>query len=767
MSDFIVSARKYRPATFASVVGQKHITSTLKNAIERAQLAHAYLFCGPRGVGKTTCARIFAKAINCLSPNGAEACNECESCRSFNEGRSLNIHELDAASNNSVEDIRTLIEQVRIIPQVGRYSVFIIDEVHMLSAAAFNAFLKTLEEPPAHAIFILATTEKHKIIPTILSRCQIYDFNRIRVEDSVEYLKYIAGQENISADEESLNLIAQKADGGMRDALSMFDKAVSFCGTTLDYRNVAQTLNVLDYDTYFSVTEMLLAGNYVDVLVTFDTVLSKGFSGQTFTAGLNRHMRDLLMAKRPETLRLIEMTGTLLERYRTQAGACNVEFLFGAISILTELDGKIRQSSNQRLLVELGLMKIAGLGQKKNDDLTSSGEYSLPALSPRTAAGAAATPTAAARPAPQQSASTVQAQTVSAAGQATPGTPQPGAGATVQAAVRPEAGQTAVRPDAGQAAAPPAAGQTAPSAVQPGAEQTGQGSVRPEAGPAASAGIPQVSGFSVRGATMQTAGPQAAEVSAQDNAPQAAAAGQTIPGVAANPSAQGGMANPAMQSGTPNPTAQGGAAGPTVLGGTAHPTAQGGAAVPAVQTAGGTTAETTPQPAPARPAVQTAPAPARRPLISGASLSELLASAGSDPDEELSDGESPDEAEAATVDPECAEKLEHARSRILNLIKEKRPRFVPAFELMTFRDNTISVSVPTTELREEILRSKTGMLMRIAELAGIEGMIELEVIVNEEIRAVRPIKLEDRVRYITEKNPLVAELRKALDLEVE
>ena len=767
MENFIVSARKYRPATFASVVGQKHITSTLKNAIERGQLAHAYLFCGPRGVGKTTCARIFAKAINCLHPEGAEACNDCESCRSFNENRSLNIHELDAASNNSVDDIRNLIEQVRILPQGGRYSVFIIDEVHMLSAAAFNAFLKTLEEPPAHAVFILATTEKHKILPTILSRCQIYDFNRIKVEDSVEYLKYIAGQEGVGYDEESLNLIAQKADGGMRDALSMFDKAVSFCGTTLDYRNVAQTLNVLDYDTYFSVTEMLLAGNYVDVLVTFDTVLSKGFSGQTFTAGLNRHMRDLLMAKRPETLRLIEMTGTLLERYRTQAGACNVEFLFGAISILTELDGKIRQSSNQRLLVELGLMKIAGLGQKKNDDLTSSGEYSLPALSPRTAAGAAATPTAAARPAPQQSASTVQAQTVSAAGQTTPGTPQSGAGATVQAAVRPEAGQTAVRPDAGQAAAPPAAGQTAPSAVQPGAEQTGQGSVRPEAGPAASAGIPQVSGFSVRGATMQTAGPQAAEVSAQDNAPQAAAAGQTIPGGAANPAAQGGMANPAMQSGTPNPTAQGGAAGPTVLGGTAHPTAQGGAAVPAVQTAGGTTAETTPQPAPARPAVQTAPAPARRPLISGASLSELLASAGSDPDEELSDGESPDEAEAATVDPECAEKLEHARSRILNLIKEKRPRFVPAFELMTFRDNTISVSVPTTELREEILRSKTGMLMRIAELAGIEGMIELEVIVNEEIRAVRPIKLEDRVRYITEKNPLVAELRKALDLEVE
>ena len=628
MSDFIVSARKYRPATFASVVGQKHITSTLKNAIERGQLAHAYLFCGPRGVGKTTCARIFAKAINCLNPNGSEACNECESCRSFNEGRSLNIHELDAASNNSVEDIRTLIEQVRIIPQVGRYSVFIIDEVHMLSAAAFNAFLKTLEEPPAHAIFILATTEKHKIIPTILSRCQIYDFNRIRVEDGVEYLKYIATQEGITSDEESLNLIAQKADGGMRDALSMFDKAVSFCGKALDYRNVAQTLNVLDYDTYFGVTEMLLAGNYVDTLVTFDSVLSRGFSGQTFMAGLNRHMRDLLMAKRPETLRLIEMTGTLLERYRTQAGACDVEFLFGAISCLTELDGKIRQSSNQRLLVELGLMKIAGLGQKKNDTLTSSGEYPLPTLTPRTAGPAPAAAPAASAP--------------------------------------------------GNAETPTAA------PAQPAAQAAGI--------PATSSPI---AGVSVAGVT--AAGPPATGTPAAD-----------VPGNTENPA-----------------TAQ------------------------------------------AQPAAQPATGTVRRSLISGASLSELLASAGGDPDEELSDGETPDEAEAMRIDPDCAEKLEHTRSRILNLIKEKRPRFVPAFELMTFRDNTISVSVPTTELREEILRSKTGMLMRIAELAGIEGMIELEVTVNEEIRAARPIKLEDRVRYITEKNPLVAELRKVLDLEVE
>ncbi|WP_288170993.1 DNA polymerase III subunit gamma/tau [uncultured Alistipes sp.] len=658
MSDFIVSARKYRPATFRSVVGQKHITSTLQNAIERGQLAHAYLFCGPRGVGKTTCARIFAKAINCLAPHGAEACNECESCRSFNEGRSLNIHELDAASNNSVEDIRTLIEQVRIIPQVGRYSVFIIDEVHMLSAAAFNAFLKTLEEPPAHAIFILATTEKHKIIPTILSRCQIYDFNRIRVEDSVEYLRYIASEEGVAADEESLNLIAQKADGGMRDALSMFDKAVSFCGTTLDYRNVAQTLNVLDYDTYFGVTEMLLRGDYAEALVTFDAVLSKGFSGQTFMAGLNRHMRDLLMAERPETLRLIEMTGTLLERYRTQAGACSVEFLFGAISVLTELDGKIRQSSNQRLLVELGLMKIAGLGQKKNDLLTPSGEYPLPELTPRTAAPAARAET---QPAPPPPASGTE-------------------GAANAARLRPE---------------------PAPAAEGPRPEPSGRAAPSPE--PAAASGMRP-----------------------DGNVPPAAA--------------------PATASGTAPATRPG-------------PAAPIGTEVPAADTRPAAAPQPVPQPA-ARPA-----GTARRPLISGTSLSDLLASAGN-PAAQSEKTQDPEPA-AATVDPECAAKLERARERILALIRERRPRFVPAFEQMLFRGDTIAVSVPTTELRDEILRSKTGMLMRIAELAGVTGRIELEITVNEQIRAARPIRLEDRVKYITEKNPLVAELRKALDLEVE
>ena len=673
MSEFIVSARKYRPATFRSVVGQKHITSTLQNAIERGQLAHAYLFCGPRGVGKTTCARIFAKAINCLHPHGAEACNECESCRSFNEGRSLNIHELDAASNNSVEDIRTLIEQVRIIPQVGRYSVFIIDEVHMLSAAAFNAFLKTLEEPPAHAIFILATTEKHKIIPTILSRCQIYDFNRIRVEDAVDYLRYIASQEGVTADEESLNLIAQKADGGMRDALSMFDKAVSFCGTSLDYRHVAQTLNVLDYDTYFGITDRLLAGNYVEALVAFDEVLSKGFSGQTFMAGLNRHMRDLLMAKRPETLRLIEMTGTLLERYRAQAEACEVGFLFGAISILTELDAKIRQSSNQRLLVELGLMKISGLGQKKNEGLTSSAEYPLPELTPRPAVPATAPQGA---PAPTA-------------------TPRPAA-------------PTATPPTAGPAAPTTAAAAKAPAA--PAAEA---------ASPAAPTQEPTAA---------QTAAP-VTELSAAATGPATGATTKAATGVAT-----GTTAGTATGAATGTATVTGTATGPAATAGTATGTAR-------------------------------RTATARRPLVSGTSLSAMIAAAGA-PESDPAEAEKAVTA-APVIDPASAEKLEAARDRILQLIRERRPRFVAAFELMTVRGNTLSVSVPTTELRDEILRSRTAMLTRIARLAGIEGALELEVTVNEQVRATRPIRLEDRVKYLTEKNPLVAELRKALDLEVE
>ena len=598
MSEFIVSARKYRPATFASVVGQKSITSTLKNAIERGQLAHAYLFCGPRGVGKTTCARIFAKAINCMNPNGAEACNECESCRSFNEGRSLNIHELDAASNNSVDDIRSLIEQVRILPQIGKYSLFIIDEVHMLSSQAFNAFLKTLEEPPKHAVFILATTEKHKIIPTILSRCQVYDFNRIKVEDAVDYLKHIAQQEGVAYDEESLNLIAQKADGGMRDALSMFDKAVSFCNSNLQYKEVAQTLNVLDYDTYFSMTELLLKGDYTNALIRFDEVLSKGFSAQTFMSGLNQHMRDLLLAKGP-AISLIELTGTLLERYRQQATLCDTEFLFGAISILTEADGKIKQSSNQRLLVELGLMKIAGLGKKKNDDSPIELEYTLPDR-PDQITLAQAQPTI------------------------TPPTPQH------------------------TAATPP---------------------------------IPQ-----------QVVSPQ-----------------------------------PEERIQLPTPTK-------------------------AVE-----------QPTPTLPRTEPQRA-TRRSSLAGFSISSLINNSVA-PTEVSSEEQT--EVTQPKYDPATEQKITTHRDKIIATILEERPRFVVAFEQMQVRGFTIYLEVPSQTLYEEIMRSKTEILLQIVRTANINGSLELEIKVNEEIKAARPIKLEDRIKHMNEKNPHLAELKRVLDMEYE
>ena len=612
MSEFIVSARKYRPATFASVVGQKSITSTLKNAIERGQLAHAYLFCGPRGVGKTTCARIFAKAINCMNPNGAEACNECESCRSFNEGRSLNIHELDAASNNSVDDIRTLIEQVRILPQVGKYSLFIIDEVHMLSSQAFNAFLKTLEEPPKHAVFILATTEKHKIIPTILSRCQVYDFNRIKVEDAVDYLKHIAQQEGVSFDEESLNLIAQKADGGMRDALSMFDKAVSFCNSNLQYKEVAQTLNVLDYDTYFSMTELLLKGDYTTALIRFDEVLSKGFSAQTFMSGLNQHMRDLLLAKGP-AISLIELTGTLLERYRQQATLCDTEFLFGAISILTEADGKIKQSSNQRLLVELGLMKIAGLGKKKNDDSPIELEYTLPDL-------------------PDQ---ITPAQT-----------PQ---GQTQAAQTQPVVAPSTLQPTAATTPAPQQAEESRPVTTPP---QTPQSVVEEKA-------------------------------------------------------------NEATES----------------------------------------------APAPAEPRTIT-----RRTSLSGFSLSSLMGSSSQSAEQKQ---EEQQPTEQIHYDPATELKVTTHREAVIAAILEERPRFVVAFEKMKVKDHTILLEVPSHTLYEEIMRSKTEILLQIVRTAGIEGSLEMEIKVNEEIKVARPIKLEDRIRHMNEKNPHLAELKRVLDMEYE
>jgi len=372
MDEFVVSARKYRPQVFASVVGQASITATLKNSIVRKHLAHAYLFCGPRGVGKTTCARIFAKTINCFNPTpDMEACNECESCRSFNEGRSYSIHELDAASNNSVEDIRQLIEQVRIPPQIGQYSVYIIDEVHMLSAAAFNAFLKTLEEPPAHAIFILATTEKHKIIPTILSRCQIYDFNRIRVEDTVEYLKQIAKNESVTAEEAALHIIAQKADGAMRDALSIFDQIVSFCGNNLTYAQVIENLNVLDYDYYFRLTTAFLAGSYTNALLIFNEILSRGFEAQHFVAGLCTHFRDLLVCKDPQTVELLEASESIKKQYCEQAAVCDASFLFNALNLANRCDVGYKASGNPRLHVELCLLQISHLvAEKKKPDVS-------------------------------------------------------------------------------------------------------------------------------------------------------------------------------------------------------------------------------------------------------------------------------------------------------------------------------------------------------------------------------------------------------------
>ncbi len=600
MENFIVSARKYRPQTFRSVVGQSHITSTLKNAIERGQLAHAYLFCGPRGVGKTTCARIFAKAINCLSPVGSEACNECESCRSFNENRSLNIHELDAASNNSVDDIRTLTSQVRVLPQQGSYSVYIIDEVHMLSTAAFNAFLKTLEEPPQHAIFILATTEKHKIIPTILSRCQIYDFNRIRVEDSVEYLRYIASEEGVTADDESLNLISQKADGGMRDALSMFDKAVSFCGKELRYQEVAKTLNVLDYDTYFGITHSLTSGNFREALITFDNVLSLGFSAQSFISGLNRHFRDLLMAKDSNTLQLIEMTGTLLERYRTQAQSCDVGMLFGAIDILTEIDSKIKISSNQRLLIELGLMKISGLGQKKNSDTLASG-YKLPPLN---SGGTAETPQRESANSPSRP--TVQPEV------------QQRAAAESQKSAHPE--QKSVEP-----------------AIKSSASQS----------------------------------------SASHTASQPATAAKRA---------------------------------------------------------------------------------TRAPLIS---ISELL-NGDTTPKEE-----GPKRVVERVVDPEIEDKLKQNRSKIIEAIKEFRPRFVAPFEKMEIERERISLTVPSEDLAEEILRSSSEIVELINESLGLSGLISISVKVDDKAKAQIPIKIEERVGWLTKINPELTELRKALGLESE
>ena len=712
MDNFIVSARKYRPATFVSVVGQSHITSTLKNAISRNQLAHAYLFCGPRGVGKTTCARIFAKAINCLDPRDAEACNECESCRAFNEGRSFNIHELDAASNNSVDDIRNLTDQVRIPPQIGRYSVYIIDEVHMLSLQAFNAFLKTLEEPPAHAVFILATTEKHKIIPTILSRCQTYDFNRIRVEDAVSYLKYIAGEEGVAYDEESLHIIARKADGGMRDALSMFDKVVSFGGMNLVAAQVAETLNVLDYDTYFAVTDHILAGDYTAALLAFDEVLRKGFPGQTFVSGLNAHFRDLLMCKNPQTIPLLEVTGSVAERYKGQAVRCGVPLLFEGINLLTATDASFRTATNQRLHVELGLMKLCGLGQKKNDDALTPG---LPPLERRSAT-----------PAPASS---------------------PVAGP--QAAGSSAASNPTEQPSARPAGASP----------DPAAEHAVTGNTHAVSGSSA------LSGTDAAPASVFVGGMQAEPPRAVSDAPRAASdfsrgSAAASPAAVTPDSGKGGVPK---GEGVDSPIEVPPAVKPAQVlppereerpGGETPQTSQAEKLFSADQLADSVDAPSQ--------------AAQRRDggfSFSGVPISALLNGDGLKDTAGENSGEG--EPEPEQVDEQAEERLVKGCVLFAKELKATRPRLGVAFEGVSVAGNKVLIRVPNVSLEDEIVRNIHDMKKRLTELSGVRCPVEFVITVEADTGSLKPVKVEDRLRYLTEKNPLILRLRKELDLDLE
>ena len=715
MNNFIVSARKYRPATFVSVVGQSHITSTLKNAITRGQLAHAYLFCGPRGVGKTTCARIFAKAINCLRPRDGEACNECESCRAFNEGRSFNIHELDAASNNSVDDIRNLTEQVRIPPQVGRYSVYIIDEVHMLSLSAFNAFLKTLEEPPAHAVFILATTEKHKIIPTILSRCQIYDFNRIRVEDGVKYLKYIAGEEGVSFDEEALHIIAQKADGGMRDALSMFDKVVSFCGNELSAREVADTLNVLDYDTYFRVTDLILTGDYPQVLLLFDEVLRKGFGGQTFVAGLNAHMRNLLMCKNPQTASLLEVTGSVAARYVEQAARWNVPALFGAIDLLTALDGGFRTATNQRLHVELGLLKLSGL-----TGAVSGGGQPSPVLPEKKAAvpSAAGNRTAPAKPAPEAK--------VSSPTPADAGGPVPSR--ETEPALNPGGESREQGPEKAPEAQPPAVGPRSEEKPDvPAGQSETPATPRPEPVPQ-----PTESVRSEPVAAPADVSPAAGERPSSENA---------IPSASHPSESQHDqkpvVSEPVTESSvveeTPSRSDAAPANGPSV----SRPSASG-------QAPG-------------------------RPTLTGLSLKDIMNGDGKKPEPAAEAPVSEPEAPGIPAEPAevTEEKIKTACAALSKELMEERPRLGAAFGSTAVRKNVIAFRVPNDTLKEEIERNTLELKKRLMEIGDIHGPVEFRILVEEDHSFVKPIRVEDKLKFLTDLNGHLTLFRKALDLDLE
>ena len=444
MSDYVVSARKYRPDSFESLIGQDNIARTLRNSILRGQLSHAYLFCGPRGVGKTSTARLFAKTINCSNPGeDMKPCGECESCLSFQEGRSYCIHELDAASNNGVEDIKALMEKVQIPPQTGRYSVFIIDEVHMLSQAAFNAFLKTLEEPPAHAIFILATTEKHKILPTILSRCQTYDFNRISIPDIVRNLTMIASREGVNIDQESLHVIARKADGAMRDALTIFDQTVAFCGSDIRYEDVVRNLNELDYEYSFRLVDAFLAGNYAETFLIFDDILSKGFNALHFLDALSSHLRDLLVSRTGGLETLLDLPDSLKERYRQQARNCSVKFIYDALGVTTQAEAQYRSSTNQRLLIEFALMKLCFLNKAPEAERQAA---------PAPVAAAAPAPVAAAAPASTEPAAPAPVQPPVAAAAAAPA--EPAAPRAQEPAPQPQAPQVAPRQQSPAPASP-------------------------------------------------------------------------------------------------------------------------------------------------------------------------------------------------------------------------------------------------------------------------------------------------------------------------
>ena len=614
--------RKWRPQRFADVVGQTAIVTALQNQISAGRIGHAYLFTGTRGTGKTTCAKIFAKAVNCLDTSSPDPCGECEICKGIDSGSVMDIIEMDAASNNGVDDIRDLRDEVAYLPSVCKYKVYIIDEVHMLSLQAFNAFLKTLEEPPAHAVFILATTEKHKIIPTILSRCQIYDFNRIRVEDGVEYLKYIASQEGVTYDDESLHIIAQKADGGMRDALSMFDKVVSFCGSNLTIKEVAGTLNVLDYDTYFTITQQILAGNYTEALLLFDDVLRKGFSGQTFVAGLNNHFRDLLMCKNPQTLPLLEVTGSVAERYKTQAAECSVPLLFEGINLLTAIDSGLRTATNQRLHVELSLMKLCGLGQKKNSDALTP---SLPVLERRD----------------------------------TPG-------------------------------------------MQP-AERTA---------------VPETS----RGTTQIT--------TSQPITPA------TVP---------------APPTTTPMPSPPTTTAATPTSGATPRAAAQ--PAIPA-----------TPVSSAASTKANTATGLPGGISLSGRSISSILQApvAVSENMEEEEGDEEPIE-----IDEDTETALIAGCARFSQELMQERPRMGVLFQDARVSGNCINLTVPNESSYDELMHSLAEMKYRLGELSGLRVPIEFNVTIKANPKGLKPIKVEDRLRYLTDKNPLLTKLRKELELDVE